>query len=206
MIRRFRIFFCSNFVISASISLAERNAVSPDVIGHAMTPTIARIPPIGMALLVDFKLFASESSPFPKPVIWMVFVAAIIWLCVYLYVFPVLARFVNTVKGTLKNAFFMSILGLPRTAVMIVATVLPAFCFIFAPATTWKFLPIFLCFGITVPGYICAWLYSPLFKKFEGESQDKDDQAVEVDESEYEEAASILHDEDDEEVVQENKD
>lgn len=150
---------------------------------------------IGMTLLVDFKLFASEQSPFPKPVIWMVFAAAIIWLCVFLYVFPVLARFVNTVKGTFKNSLFMSILGLPRTVGMVLATALPTFIFIFAPETAWRFLPLFLCFGITVPGFICAWLYSPLFLRFENQTEEKKEE-VELEESEYEEAAAILHDED----------
>ncbi len=49
---RASLFFQSSMSIlnqSAMVSLAERNAVSPDVIGQAMTPSMARtipIPPI----------------------------------------------------------------------------------------------------------------------------------------------------------------
>ena len=41
----FEMLFCSICNISASMSRAERIAVSPDVIGAAMTPSIASIPP-----------------------------------------------------------------------------------------------------------------------------------------------------------------
>ena len=42
---RFEMLFCSMCSISASMSRAERIAVSPEVIGAAMTPSTARIPP-----------------------------------------------------------------------------------------------------------------------------------------------------------------
>ena len=35
------------FIASAIVSLADLNAVSPDVIGQAMTPNIANTPPTG---------------------------------------------------------------------------------------------------------------------------------------------------------------
>ena len=38
--------FCSIFIKSAIIRRAERNAVSPDVMGAAITPSMAKNPPI----------------------------------------------------------------------------------------------------------------------------------------------------------------
>ena len=40
-------------VISARMSLADLNAVSPEVIGHATTPMIASAPPIGPMRVVE---------------------------------------------------------------------------------------------------------------------------------------------------------
>ena len=41
-------------------------------------------------------------------------------LCIlFLYVYPVLARFYNTIKNTIKNALFMAIRHLPYTVVMV---------------------------------------------------------------------------------------
>ena len=45
IIKRLLIARCSIFKKSATINLAERNAVSPDVIGAAITPMMANIPP-----------------------------------------------------------------------------------------------------------------------------------------------------------------
>ena len=43
----------------------------------------------------------------------------------FLYVFPVLAKFENTIMGTLRNAFVMSVLQFPKTILMIVLYALP---------------------------------------------------------------------------------
>ena len=46
IIRRFDDSFCGTFSQSASVRRAERKAVSPEVIGQAITPSIARIAPM----------------------------------------------------------------------------------------------------------------------------------------------------------------
>ena len=46
MRRRFGASFCGMLSQSASVRRAERNAVSPEVIGQAITPSIARIAPM----------------------------------------------------------------------------------------------------------------------------------------------------------------
>ena len=61
MYRRESNFFCLNFKESAIISLAERKEVSPEVIGAATTPNIARIPPTipSQRLLIIFTTFGA---------------------------------------------------------------------------------------------------------------------------------------------------
>lgn len=52
------------------------------------------------------------------------------------YVFPLLARFDNTVKNTIKNAFLISVRHLPYTVAMIVISIIPvAIIYFSAPAT-----------------------------------------------------------------------
>ena len=46
IMRRFDASFCGISNQSARVSRAERNAVSPEVMGHAMTPSMARIAPM----------------------------------------------------------------------------------------------------------------------------------------------------------------
>lgn len=83
------------------------------------------------------------------------------------YVFPVLARFDNTVPKTIKNALFMAILSFPKTVLMMVAYLLPiAVVYFFVMA-----VPLVFLFGISAPAYLAAMLYSGTFKKFEPEEE-----------------------------------
>jgi uncharacterized membrane protein YesL len=82
---------------------------------------------------------------------------------IYLYVFPLLSHFHNTVLGTIKNAFFIGIMAFPQTILMMIVTALPL---VLVYQYT-QILPLIVMFGITGPAYFCAWLYSKIFKKIE---------------------------------------
>jgi uncharacterized membrane protein YesL len=84
------------------------------------------------------------------------------------YVFPLLARFENNVRNTFKNALYISIINLPKTALMIVIYLIPPALMILNLNT----LPIVFLFGISVPSYMCAKLYSKMFKRFEPEDEE----------------------------------
>ena len=56
-------------------------------------------------------------------VIFMAFV--IIYYVLFLYVYPILARFYNTIRNTIKNALFMAIRHLPYTVVMVLIGLCP---------------------------------------------------------------------------------
>lgn len=85
------------------------------------------------------------------------FVFTVIW------VFPVQAKFTNTIKGTLKNAFALSIIQIPRTLLMLVVYLLP-YIILFVSLRT---VPLVFLFGISVPIYLSAMLYNKMFKKLE---------------------------------------
>ena len=97
-----------------------------------------------------------------------------VWF-IFLYAFPLLARFTNTVFGTLRNAAVLAAGAFPRTLGMTVASlVIPVAALMFPPV-----LPVVVLVGLTAPGYVCALLYSPVFAKMEGkkpESEEEDGQ------------------------------
>ncbi len=80
-----------------------------------------------------------------------------------LWVFPVQAKFVNTLKGTLKNAFALSIIQFPKTILMLLLYLLPYIILCF----TMRVFPLVLLFGISAPVYVSAMLYNKMFKKLE---------------------------------------
>ncbi len=115
----------------------------------------------------DIWIFNYSGLTFPKPLIIAVVAVAILLLMIAVYVFPVLARFENSIKNTLKNAMLLAFANLPRTILMIVCYVLP---FVVAYFSSYGLL-FALLFGISAPAYAAAWIYSGIFKKLEPETE-----------------------------------
>lgn len=93
-------------------------------------------------------------------VIWIISVLASIGI---IYIFPVTARYENSIKNTFKSAYALGFYGIFRTLAMIVITALP-----------WVLTALFQYFGIfaaligfSLPAYICVYLYRPVFRHFE---------------------------------------
>ena len=145
---------------------------------------------VALLLVMDFYIMVSAESETGGIMQILVLVAAIFWLCTALYVFPVLARFQNTIRATVKNAFLMSVMQFPKTVVMAVAYLIPLVVFIYF----FQLTPIVLFFGFSAPAWVSAKLYDKLFKKLEDKYLEEQGPI----ESDMEEDEHIFHDELDE--------
>lgn len=116
----------------------------------------------------DVWIFNYSGLVFPKALIIAVVAVAILLLMIAIYVFPVLARFENSVKNTLKNAMLLAFANLPRTILMAGCYILP---FVLGYFSTYGLLFVIL-FGISAPAYAAAWIYSGIFKKLEPETEE----------------------------------
>lgn len=117
-----------------------------------------------VVLAADFLIMrGGEATGFGR-VLWGVVSAASLMVAfTMIYVFPVLAKFENTVFRTLKNAFMISLMKFPRTIVMLVAYAVPPVLFL----TVVPAMPLCFLFGLSVPAWISAKLYNKFFKKLE---------------------------------------
>ena len=97
-------------------------------------------------------------------------VVAFIMIFATMHVFPVLAKFENSIKHTFKNSLFMGILSLPKTILMMVCWAVPAVILIFF----FRAFPIVFVLGISGPAFVCALLYNKTFKRFEPEEDTGD--------------------------------
>lgn len=113
--------------------------------------------------LVDCYLFKGVVETVSMPLLAIAGAFALFLYMIYLYAFPLLSHFHNTVLGTIKNAFFVGIMTFPKTIVMMVVTVLPIVLLV----QYTQILPLVAMYGFTAPGYLSAWLYSGTFKKLE---------------------------------------
>ncbi|MCM1266858.1 MAG: DUF624 domain-containing protein [Bacteroidales bacterium] len=116
----------------------------------------------------DVLIFNYSGMVFPKAVVVVILAVALFLLMVAVYVFPLLARFENSIKNTLKNAMILAVVNLPKTILMIACYVLPlVLCYFSSYALLFVFL-----FGISAPAYAAAWIYSGIFKKLEPETEE----------------------------------
>ena len=92
-----------------------------------------------------------------------ILVVAVLELMFMIYTFAMLSRFDNSIYQTLINAVTLTFSELPRSLEMAVVTLVPFIAFFRASIL----LPLLVLFGLSVPGYACAIVYDPIFKKIE---------------------------------------
>ena len=148
---------------------------------------------IGSIFGFDLYIFvhAGETGMvFPWPVVVAVIVITALYLMTLMYVFPLQARFVNTVGKTIKNAFLMMILNFPRTVCMFFLYAIPVVLLFISSFAT----PFLIMFGVAAPALGAVYLYRGVFSKFEPEAETVTadmDFTVVVDEDENTEAVEV---------------
>ncbi len=111
-------------------------------------------------LIVDGQVAAASA-----PVLQVFTIAAaIVILAVAIYAFALLARYENTLWGTIKNAAALSVGFFPRTVGML--AVIIGFWFLSARFVQYL-MPLILMFGLSLPCYVCALLYDHIFQVME---------------------------------------
>ena len=118
---------------------------------------------ITAVLAGDFYLMYKSPDMYPFVVHVLVFVVVVIVAITSVFVYPVLAKFDNTVFRTIKNALFISMLQFPKTLLIIFLNILPLVAAYIAPAL----IPFVFLFGMSLPAYVAALLYNKYFQKLE---------------------------------------
>lgn len=113
----------------------------------------------------DFMIYRALPDQVPKVVMIVVMILALFAFCTVLYIFPVLSRFENTIKNTIKNAFLISAVNVPYTFLLVILFALPFVLVLFSV----RVYPFFFLFGISGPAYLASFLWRKIFKKIEPE-------------------------------------
>ena len=100
----------------------------------------------------------------------MLTVAVILFVLVFammLYIFPMQSHYYNKTKDLFKNAAILVIVHPVRTILMLV--IQAAFVGIgFLIVLDYRFIPVLVCFCISLPWYFCACVHMPIFDKLDG--------------------------------------
>lgn len=139
---------------------------------------------LGIVLGLDLYILSRGTGTVVTVMRVLILVIGFLFLMVYTYVFPILARFVNTTKATFKNALIMSIADFPRTIIMIL---IPAAAVIvtFINGYTLSYgILVWILGGFALVAYAnCFFMKKVVAKYMPKDEEEKDPDAWDVDET-----------------------
>lgn len=153
-----------------------------------------------LVLVGDFFILKNSEMQYGNVLSIILTVVAVLLLFTCTFVFPVLAKFDNTILRTIKNSFFIGVLQFPKTILMMILSVVPAVLFIFVP----RIIPIVVLFCFTAPAWVSAKLYSKFFQKLEDQITGEN-APEEAEEEAGKEDERIFRDELDETLISESE-
>lgn len=115
----------------------------------------------------DVFIISYSNVAFPTWLRVALLAVGVIVIVALMHVFPVLARFDNTIRNTFRNSLYMGILTLPKTILMMICWALP----VVITLLSFQAFPFVFMLGISGPAFLCALLYNKTFKRFEPEQE-----------------------------------
>lgn len=121
----------------------------------------------GALIFLDFRLAGAFGGTLYTVVRLLLAMIFGVWMLTFLYLFPYIARFENTVFHSVKNALFLSAAHLPSTVMMLVISIGLAVITLFTSrtfviGTIWWFFA-----GFAAVAYTQSFLFSRIFSKYE---------------------------------------
>lgn len=161
------------YAVSMKIVRGEEPSVTKEYLkawrGNFKTATICWLimAAAGVLLFLDFRLAGVFSGTSYTVVRLLLAMVLGIWILTFLYLFPYIARFENTVFHSIKNALFLNAAHIPSTLMMlgismglIILTLYTSRTFVIG-TILWVF------FGFAVMAYVQSYLLCRIFAKYE---------------------------------------
>lgn len=149
-------------------------------------------------LFVDYRILTTTGVELPMLVQLLLFTIGIFAVFTFTMVWPVLAKFENTILRTIMNAFAISAAQFFKTLLMIFIYAVPFLLWFFVQPYIPNIMPILFVFCFSVPAYLSAKLYDKFFRSVENKIYEQQAKEREGQEEDEEEDVRIFKDELDE--------
>ena len=141
--------------------------------------TIINLIMLVTAIMLFFDLNISHNlTGTLSQVLSCIFIAfTFLYLLVFLYIYPLQAKFYNTIKNTFSNSLLMAIRHLPQTIIMLIVSLIPV-AVLFIPDIRIQATLLMLVFlmGMSVIAYINSKFFVKIFDKYIPEEKDSQDE------------------------------
>ncbi|MBR6452686.1 MAG: YesL family protein [Lachnospiraceae bacterium] len=135
---------------------------------------------IGGILFADYSIMSGawidiSTMPgiFRKVMLVILLIAALLYAIILRYVFPLLARFDNTIKNTMRNALLIGIRHLPFTGLLLLIVAAAVAIFYFIP--TLRVAYIIIMFSLVA--FLSSFIFVKIFSYYMPEEPEKDPDA-----------------------------
>lgn len=118
----------------------------------------------------DFWILNQMDGSVGKIIFVALCMVSIIVLFTLVYIFPLIAKFENTIKNSLKNALFISIRHLPMTVVLILGMVAPFVLIHFFIQLS----PLLLIIVFSLIAFYTSYIYRKVFDRYIPQDDDTD--------------------------------
>ncbi len=130
-------------------------------------------------LFVDYRIIIASETEINMVVQLLLFVVGVFAVFTFMYVWPVLAKFENTIKRTIMNAFAISAVQFFKSLLMLLVNLMPFLLWYFVQPSIPNIFPILFVFWFSAPAYFSAKLYDKFFKTMEEKILEQQNEANE---------------------------
>lgn len=123
---------------------------------------------ISFLFYLDFTIIKYGNLNLPNAVNGVIYASYMLCCFTVMYALPLLSRFTNTIKGTVKNAFFMSMIHIIKTLIMAAIYVIPV---ILIPLN-YNFLAVYFLIGLALPAFVNSFFWKSIFIKYEPKEEE----------------------------------
>jgi len=127
---------------------------------------------VGIILGIDFNVLNQMDSTLVTIVHYGLYFVTFLLLLIFIYVFPVLSRFYNSIKNTFQNALLMSIRHLPYSILMILIWVCPIVISFLSPNILMYALLVWILIGFSLLAFLCSFLLVKIFDHYMPKEED----------------------------------
>jgi len=134
--------------------------------------------------VVDLIILRDWAFQFSDIIRYVVLALMLILTFITIYIFPIQAKFFNSIKNTFKNSFFISIRHLPSTIVMVLILIGPFIAAYFINLLSQYIILIYLLIGFSGTAYANSFFFNKIFENYLPKEEDAPEDTLEDNENE----------------------
>lgn len=119
-----------------------------------------------LVLVLDFWILSVEGRRGMDWIRTIFTVILILWYMIYIYVFPLMSKFENTIKNSMKNALIISMTRIAFTIPLFLLNILPVIIWFVGGKVLIYGISIYALLGYSVTAYINTYILEHVFKKY----------------------------------------